>query len=803
MITTLCPRCAEKIRIPDAEIPHDAFACCPLCQESFPASEILDRLPPVVELLGADGEPLVQTSAEEAVEVPVGAIDEVSSLDGEAPNPFRSDVNQLGMTAAAGAAAMGVAGAAMSEVGGYGNSDVDEEPLPTPEELDELDPEPFEDPAEYEQEEHELDVVSEHDLADSEVADEDYVTDPEELAPISDGNEDQADFTHEYADGDSYETVDTNENASEETNEQAEESTDEDKTVLLETWEDSTDDETSDADYTDQAAEMETTDSESTDDLDTAGEQVQVGHVDEVGSELQDDINALVSVPDESQLPSGLSGPSTETLKVEVDPLELDESESFQDSSGVNQEVPPMKVQAAPAETREEKSSGLGLAGMIGLPVAALLLGTGILYGLGADLSFLGISGQNDSDSLAMADNDVQGSPTANQNMESESQLDPVLSLPPSNFDDDSAIPTGEGYPSGIPSTDAARDRLDPSSGIELPSGGMKLPGVGEANDSTSDTAAPKSVDPPNSNPPFTPGSESAITQAEEIVAEPASPLTLPAGDAGTPLASAADVQEDPDKDQVLSLDLNKPEGELFSPVDIPGVRPGAANALRMPNVKVEQAAGEEEIDIEQRIKEFEKNAPIGMPQADVVRRRPAANGNMPSVLPPIGIDTSENDSAPEIAELDDPRLIAAVENARGAVDRLGSTIGTLTGRARKRSIAQTYVAVSKIGAVNASAKSQLTKNFLEDLGQSPLLSEFDGSTASDWLRFPNRPTEGIVMVGNLEVSIGGLAIRLPAGELVNVEFQDGASLPPGRIIATGKIISENSVVLNSAVSLD
>ena len=58
MITTSCPRCAEAIRLPTENPPSDATAQCPWCGELFPASELCNNLPPMVELIAADGQPL-------------------------------------------------------------------------------------------------------------------------------------------------------------------------------------------------------------------------------------------------------------------------------------------------------------------------------------------------------------------------------------------------------------------------------------------------------------------------------------------------------------------------------------------------------------------------------------------------------------------------------------------------------------------------------------------------------------------------------------------------------------------------
>jgi hypothetical protein len=58
MIVTPCPRCQETFRIPTGSLPEDAQAVCPWCQEQFALSEVIDHLPPVLGVVGADGSPL-------------------------------------------------------------------------------------------------------------------------------------------------------------------------------------------------------------------------------------------------------------------------------------------------------------------------------------------------------------------------------------------------------------------------------------------------------------------------------------------------------------------------------------------------------------------------------------------------------------------------------------------------------------------------------------------------------------------------------------------------------------------------
>lgn len=66
MIVSNCPRCHEAFRVPAGELPADAYAQCPWCRETFPVAEMLKVLPPVVQLMTADGEPMTPARPEAA-----------------------------------------------------------------------------------------------------------------------------------------------------------------------------------------------------------------------------------------------------------------------------------------------------------------------------------------------------------------------------------------------------------------------------------------------------------------------------------------------------------------------------------------------------------------------------------------------------------------------------------------------------------------------------------------------------------------------------------------------------------------
>ncbi|MFM2095066.1 MAG: hypothetical protein RIS70_2190, partial [Planctomycetota bacterium] len=52
MNITQCPRCRDEVRVPP-QASAESRVRCPLCQEEFLLGEVLEQLPPLLELLDA------------------------------------------------------------------------------------------------------------------------------------------------------------------------------------------------------------------------------------------------------------------------------------------------------------------------------------------------------------------------------------------------------------------------------------------------------------------------------------------------------------------------------------------------------------------------------------------------------------------------------------------------------------------------------------------------------------------------------------------------------------------------------
>lgn len=91
MIISNCPRCQEGFRVPLGTMPDDAYAMCPWCHETFPLAEVLNHLPPPLQILTADGEPIavmepVANPAAAGIQsltgTAAGALDDLQANDG-------------------------------------------------------------------------------------------------------------------------------------------------------------------------------------------------------------------------------------------------------------------------------------------------------------------------------------------------------------------------------------------------------------------------------------------------------------------------------------------------------------------------------------------------------------------------------------------------------------------------------------------------------------------------------------------------------------------------------------------------
>ncbi|WP_153558404.1 hypothetical protein [Roseimaritima sediminicola] len=111
MSQVACPRCDETIRVPEAMPPADASAKCPWCHETFSFGELENRMPPMLQWVDSDGEPIpysagalvgsaAGTSMGTAYEDPSAAGASSPTTDSESlgwsPEPSHEEASELG-----------------------------------------------------------------------------------------------------------------------------------------------------------------------------------------------------------------------------------------------------------------------------------------------------------------------------------------------------------------------------------------------------------------------------------------------------------------------------------------------------------------------------------------------------------------------------------------------------------------------------------------------------------------------------------------------------------------------------------
>lgn len=83
MIISNCPRCQEGFRVPTGTMPDNAYAMCPWCHETYPLAEVLDRLPPPLQILTAEGDPIIvmEPAGSSTAVADAGSLDHLSGQD--------------------------------------------------------------------------------------------------------------------------------------------------------------------------------------------------------------------------------------------------------------------------------------------------------------------------------------------------------------------------------------------------------------------------------------------------------------------------------------------------------------------------------------------------------------------------------------------------------------------------------------------------------------------------------------------------------------------------------------------------
>ncbi|TWU47904.1 hypothetical protein [Rubripirellula reticaptiva] len=162
----------------------------------------------------------------------------------------------------------------------------------------------------------------------------------------------------------------------------------------------------------------------------------------------------------------------------------------------------------------------------------------------------------------------------------------------------------------------------------------------------------------------------------------------------------------------------------------------------------------------------------FSMPPADSVADAPAATEALSAFAPP---------AEPIEETADSPELTSALDEANRTLDAVLAMDDS--DPLRTKAMAVAYREISKVGVL-ADANSDSAKDLLTRVKQSPLLSKYENASTK-WFSYPNRGTEGILVIGKTESTASGQGIRV-GDELVLVS--QGELPSSDRVIALGKI---------------
>ncbi|MGB7344167.1 MAG: hypothetical protein WBD20_08130 [Pirellulaceae bacterium] len=770
MIVAHCPRCAEAIRVPSTQLPDDAYAQCPLCRESFAATELLDRLPPVVQLMGADGSPLefLDAAPQSLVDhtgfsAQLMADDHDSELESDQEsNPFTDAAGSVGNAAGA----VGNAAGAMMSTGGMAAAAVvaggaaalglasgaDEAHI---EELDEIE--------ELLEDDDDGGVLLSDQYQDDATIESEVEGFLEEV-----GHESE---THEDADSsESTLLMDTMENDEGEFNSAAV----------------STDDEVDVEDEVQQFLGAETIEFES-DGLD---------HDSELDSEATDLVIEEVAL-DSDEVSFESDGDVDEL--VTSDPVAA---------------VAPMKVRSRPAARKKKASSWKTMAGVALGPLLALPLAGGILlaFGKAPDLGFWPFDGKGDSKSNRVAYNPNESSP--NPTTVRSDTFGQSSGLVPDDSELGEFVRDNEDMANDdIANEDIAGEDEDIAGGDSLPAGTsdgeLKAPNfsAGLDTNATNEPAADSTGD----NPAFAfPDSGST----NEPAADSSAPEMI------DPLAGSDITSNDPDSGTDSDVAIQMPgTNELAAPNELSAPKGAPDSDLELPEMSAtdpaltdprKQAESRTSLDTVFGIPE-KSTASASKVAVDAKPKSTASSDSIGNLDQPAmlrGLPRASDDSGSPFGDgvsldgpavTDSPELTEATEKATQAIVALLTK--RAEGSATRKDMARTYATVCRVGAFPSSSRSTSLRNLLQEIGQSTLIEDFGGDTVVQWLRYSKRPTPGIIMVGTVGGDANSATINLTDGNSVAVSMSDASPLPPvgQKVIGIGEITGENQVKLNAA----
>tara|TARA_R110002049_G_scaffold305056_1_gene500988 strand:+ start:27846 stop:29813 length:1968 start_codon:yes stop_codon:yes gene_type:complete len=428
------------------------------------------------------------------------------------------------------------------------------------------------------------------------------------------------------------------------------------------------------------------------------------------------------------------------------------------DSSDLNAGLSPMRVKSS-ARSKPKKSGlrtllGIALGPIFALPIAGL-----IFYLLGTDLGFWPLDGGRSEKPS------VQASPIDTSHFDPKPRPDAITADVPSE-DDVSAsdLATEDPVPQTLASNNAKlnSDTVIADS-VTLDDGFWAPPELSEPLPAEASGENPMRVD------------DSLWSDSAEPLAENTAPGSVSKADVSKADVSKAEQslpeqglpQVVPDKPSPAN---SKPDKVAANPPEVsPTPKKGPkARKKPQPRENANRLAGKESVSDEGLLITNEPEI------VSAAKPKVAASSTEATPKPNIKLE-----SPPE-SETD-----KAVADAREKLGKLN--VLAKTSDKYKPMLAWTYAAVAKVGDVHQGPSDDKLTGLLSDLKQSVHLDDFAASTPQ-WISYPKRTSEGVVLIGRPGSNGTGPTIELPSGETISIKTDSVAMPGNDKVVAIGRI---------------
>jgi hypothetical protein len=124
------------------------------------------------------------------------------------------------------------------------------------------------------------------------------------------------------------------------------------------------------------------------------------------------------------------------------------------------------------------------------------------------------------------------------------------------------------------------------------------------------------------------------------------------------------------------------------------------------------------------------------------------------------------------------------------------------SGEATEQDLARTYREVCYFAEEMPDLSTTATRKLMREIAESSFLQDFETKLIPLWLGYTRRPTDGVLLIGVVDGTPKAASIKLASGVSVPISLSNGNPVQAMgiRVVAIGKIQTDNSVVVSTAV---